>query len=159
VTKPRLGERHPQYIAALEKLSLAYAALGRDERAVAVAGQAIEIVRSRNGTVGTAIADMLARLANRYDSSGGQHEAAGTYSNLLRIKLELLKRQPKANELAVASAATELAAVLTDDGGLAQAAELHSFALAIRERKLGTNDRLVAENLRGLAARQATSPR
>jgi tetratricopeptide (TPR) repeat protein len=159
MTKTRLGERHPQYVTALEKLNLTYAALGRDERAVAVAEQVMEIVRSRNGTVGTDLADMLVRLATRYDLSGRHHEAASAYSNMLTIKLELLKRQPKANELKIATVATELAAALTDDGDLAQAIELHTFALAIRERKLSANDLLVAENLHGLAALAAKQDR
>ena len=48
LAKSRLGERDPQHVAALERLSLAYAALRRDERAVAAAEQAIDIARSRN---------------------------------------------------------------------------------------------------------------
>jgi tetratricopeptide (TPR) repeat protein len=158
-TKSKLGERDPQHVAALEKLSLTYAALGRDERAVAVAEQAIEIARSRNATVGSDLADMLVRLANRYDSTGRRHEAATFYSNALRIRLELQKRQPRANELKIASVATELAAAAADDGDLAQAVELHSFALAIRERRLGANDLLVADNLRGLAGLAAKQDR
>jgi tetratricopeptide (TPR) repeat protein len=151
LTRSRLGARDPEHVAALEKLSLAYAALGRDERAVAAAEQAIDIARSRNAAIGSELADMLVRLANRHDSSSRQHEAKGAYSNALTVKLELLKRQPRANELKVASAATELAAALTEDGDLAQAVELHAFALAIRERRLGANDLPVAENLHGLA--------
>jgi tetratricopeptide (TPR) repeat protein len=159
VTKARLGERDPQYLAALEKLSLAYAALGRDERAVAVAEQAIDIIRSRNKAIGSDLADMLVRLANRYDSTGRQHAATNFYGNALRIRLELQKRQPRANELKIASTATELAVAVADGGDLAQAVELHAFALAIRERRLGANDLLVAENLHGLAGLAAKQDR
>jgi tetratricopeptide (TPR) repeat protein len=159
VTKSRLGARDPQHVAALENLALTYAALGRDERAVAVAEQAIDIARSRSAAIGSDLADMLMRLANRYDSSGRQHEAASFYSNVLRIRLERQKRQPRMNELKIASTATELAAAVADEGDVAQAVELHSFALAIRERRLGASDLPVAENLHGLATLAAKQDR
>jgi len=150
LAKSRLGERDPQHVAALERLSLAYAALRRDERAVAAAEQAIDIARSRNAAIDSDLADMLVRLARRYDPTGRHQDGASPYSNVLGIKLALLKRRRQVNELKVASAATELAAALADDGDLASAAELHSRALAIRERKLGEADLAVAENLHGL---------
>ena len=77
---------------------------------------------------------MLMRLANRYDLTGRKHEGVGAYSKMLRIGLALLKRQPNANELKIASVETELAAALAEDGDLEQAVELHMSALAKRER-------------------------
>jgi tetratricopeptide (TPR) repeat protein len=159
LTNSRLGERHPQHVVALEKLSLAYASLGRDGRAAEIAGQAIDIARSRNWTTGSELTNALVRLANRYDSAGREHDGASAYCNLLRVKLELLKRQSRADELKIAAAASELAAAVTDDGDFAQAVELQAFALAIRERKLGANDLLVADNLRGLALLAAKQDR
>jgi tetratricopeptide (TPR) repeat protein len=151
LTKSRLGVRHPQHVAALERLGLAYAALGRDRRAVAVAEQVTELARSRNVSISSEFADMLMQMVPRYDLTGRHHDGASVHSNVLRIRLALLKRRPKANELGIAVAATELAAAIADDGDLAQAAALHTFALAIRERKLGGRHLQVAESLHGLA--------
>src|SRR5262249_3414635 len=138
-------------IAAIEKLSLAYAALGRDQRAVAVAEEAVEFARERNAAVGSDLASVLARLANRLDS-GARQDSSRPYINLLRAKLGLLQQQPpKVNALKVAVAATELAVALVEDGEFERATAFHSLALASRERLLGASDLLVAENLHGLA--------
>jgi tetratricopeptide (TPR) repeat protein len=95
-------------------------------------------------------------------SADRRHEqlcaVASPSRKVLRAKFERLKRQ-KANELKIAIAATELASALADEGALAQAIELHEFARAIRQRKLGPNHLLVAESLHALAVLAAKQER
>jgi eukaryotic-like serine/threonine-protein kinase len=159
VTRSQFGERHAQYVAALEKLGLAHAALGQDRLAVAVSTQAVEIARSKAIAVGTELADALTRMADRYDPTGRQHVKVSAYTAVLRIGLTLLKRQPRTDELKIAKSETELAAAFAEDGELDQAVALQSSALAIRTRILGADNLALVENLRGLAALAARQER
>jgi eukaryotic-like serine/threonine-protein kinase len=147
ISARELGELHPTHAQGLNNLGNTLLDLQRYPEAARLFDQAISILER---SLGPHHPDVAVALANSVDA----HLATGDLARATRLvvrSIAILEAYDATHPL-LASSLTTLARARRLEGQLAEAAQLHARALAIRRHRLGAHHPKVVQSLVSLAA-------